>query len=151
MKSITSNFSVKTLFPAAALAISIILLVYSLLQQPIQSYEFPIVFIAAMVLLSLIWLIQEVFFGEKPIVEEIPWKPIISGVIIISGYLFLAHLIGFLPASILVFFITGVYFSPDRKSIKNIITVVVSAAIFMGVVYSLFNLMLKVQVPTGMF
>jgi len=110
---------------------------------------FPNIFVGAMLVFSLIWLISESVFKRTAVLEAVPWKEILWGLLAIGVFLFAAQWIGFLVASLLVFFVIGVGFSPNKKNYKTILISAAASAAFMGIIYCLFNFLLKVQIPEG--
>lgn len=153
MSTLKPEFGKGSLAPAAATVFSAVILIYGIDQSAAvsKSYNFPNLFAAVMLFFSLIWLIGEVLFRQKPTLESISWRPVVAGLALMILYLVSAVWLGFLISSILMLFVTGIAFSPVRKSTRNVLISAAVAIIFLAVIYGLFNLMLKVQTPGGIF
>lgn len=137
--------------PAAAVLISAGLLIVGLMADDQQAYLFSNLFVAAMLLLALAWLAKEAMSAHQSVLQAVPWPEVLSGLLIILIYLLLAPELGFLLSSLLMIFVVGVGFSPERKGLKYIITAALTAVIVVAVIYGLFNVFLKVQTPGGFF
>ena len=140
--------------PIVSIVISTGLLVYGMTRSQQEAYSFPDLFLAAMIVCSILW-----FIGiatekrESSSVRSWPafahWREVGGGVVLTLIYLMVARWMGFLLSSLLLFFILGVAYSPKGKSFKSVLIVATSAVAFMAVIYVLFNVLLQVQTPGG--
>lgn len=144
------NRNLKYLFPIGAVVISGGLFAYGMLQPQHKAYGFPNLFVATMVVLSLIWLATEKGTPVKEQAQREHWPEVLWGLAAIAIYLFAAQWLGFLVSSLIVFFALGVGYSPYGKNIKGTLIAAGAAICFLAVIYCLFNLLLKVQTPEGL-
>lgn len=151
MNTLAPRITVKIIIPIAALAVSVFLFVFGMMQQPYTAYAFPELFVAAMIVFSLAWIGEELLFAPKDTGKPTSWGAVVWGILLMISYLTATQFIGFRWSSLLVFVIVGVGYSPIPGQVKNAVITVLSGILFMVVIYALFELLLKVQVPTVNF
>lgn len=145
-----TNHKETLLIPAVTALVSCGIFAFGMMQPEGQAFEFPNLFVGAMIFFSLVWLIGEAVLHHKPVLEAIAWKEVLGGVGLICLYLLIVNWLGFALSSILVFFAIGFGYSIDRKGIRTPVVSAISAVAFIAVIYCIFNLVLKVQTPEGL-
>ena len=146
--------NLKYIPPIVAVVFSVGFLAYGMSQPEHQAYSFPNLFLAAIIVFSVLWLIN--IATEKRInkADKSPplphWKEVVGGVVITVFYLAVSKWLGFLVSSFLLFFVIGIIYRPNSGNLKGIWTAGISAAPFLAVIYGLFNVLLQVQTPEGL-
>lgn len=85
------------------------------------------------------------------VVSSVPWAKLWPAFVILAAYLYLAEIIGFFTSSLLAFVALGITYSADTKYLPVTRRCVPIAFGFLAALYALFVLLLKVQLPKGMF
>ncbi len=136
-------------------ALSLILLILLPYQVRVPAYDsgapspriIPAICLILMLIFSIVLIIQSVVFKQEKIVE-FDWekeKPAIFLIILLCIYVALILTIGFIPASIITFFIV-LFYCGERKPFIYIFI----AAATIGI-YFLFKSVFTVSLPTGLF
>ena len=123
--------------------------------EPSGAFLFPRI-IAVVMLVLAAWNFVRAIFGISKIGDGVSWelaKTIAPGIAIVLIYIFLlAKFLGFYVSSLFAFVaIFAVYDPAPHSNIKSWIKRIAVALVFMVIMYGLFNLLLKVQTPRGMF
>lgn len=148
----------------AILLFSIMMYKFALTVDDPLSAIFPGATLIIMGILSLILLLQEAaVFIKRPKEKEeaaiafskkgavFPFPRIITALVLILAYFFLLNILGFYFTSFLFFFTFTLVFSADKKTfLKSLHVRIAIPVIFTGVLYMLFNLLLKVSLPHGL-
>jgi putative tricarboxylic transport membrane protein len=147
----------------AILLFSIIMYNFALTVNDPLSAIFPGATLIIMGILSLILLFQEaVVFIKWPKEKEdaaiafskegavFPFMRIITAMVLIIGYFSLLNALGFYFTSFLFFLTFTLIFCTDKKAFCQRMHIQIAfPAIFVAILYSLFNLLLKVSLPRG--
>jgi hypothetical protein len=81
--------------------------------------------------------------------EPIPWGGIWPLLLILVGFLLVMQWLGFFTTSFIAFFLITLIYSPQRISRRGVMRSAAIAALFLGVLYLIFVILLRVQVPQG--
>lgn len=79
--------------------------------------------------------------------KELNLTKIFPTIIFIILFILYGEDLGFYFSTTLIFFFITTFYSPEEKSIKNLIKAGIVCSVFMCFIYILFSLLLKVQVP----
>ena len=140
---------------AAILGVATWVAYISFTGEPVEAFLFPRI-IAVVMLTLAIWNFFRAMTGVSKVGEGVSWalaKTIAPGIAIVIVYIFfLAKFLGFYTASLATFIaIYAVYDPASHGSAKAWIKRALVALIFVAIMYGLFNLLLKVQTPRGIF
>lgn len=144
------------LVPAiAVLGIAATVTWLSFTREPAGAFLFPRL-IASVMLVLAIWNAARAALGLARVGSGITAREtltVLPGVIVMLAYvLFAAKALGFYLASFLTFVILYALYDPaSHLSVRSWARRLVTAALFMLVIYALFTLLLKVQTPRGLF
>jgi len=135
------------------LAMSVAFLSFT--REPAEAYLFPR-FIGSVMLLLAIWNFFRALLGMARVGEGLSLQAVrnlLPGVLLMSVFtLFAARYFGFYVASWLVFLsVYSLYDPASHLAIGTWIKRLLVTTAFMGVIYCLFSLLLKVQTPRGLF
>lgn len=127
----------------------------SFTQEPAAAYLFPRL-ISAFMLVMALWSLARAVLGISRVGEGLSSQTALNlapGVILMCVYVFwAAKTLGFYTASTAAFFLLFTIYDPTPlTSIRGWILRIVITAAFMAVIYALFTLLLKVQMPRGLF
>lgn len=118
-----------------------------------SGYKFPQIIAVVLVALSAIHLVVTIATrkAHKADAAEavIPWAGIIPVLLILGGLLLIAERLGFFVTSFIAFALIAVLYTQGPWSWRRVIRGCAISAIFMGVLYAVFVLLLEVQVPKG--
>ncbi len=148
---------------SAILLFSLLVYTFGLNVNDPLSAIFPEATLIIMAILSFIILFQEGFVfvtGQKAKSKPgssaakegsvFPYRRIIISLSLIVIYFALLDVIGFYSTSFIFYFIFTLTFSADKKKFfKSLHSMVAIPVIFIGVLYALFNMLLKVSLPSG--
>lgn len=123
--------------------------------EPAGAFLFPRI-IATVMLALAVWNFIRAVTGISKVGDGVSLdlaKTIAPGILIILVYIFfLAKFLGFYVSSFATFVaIFAVYDPASHTDVKSWVKRALIALIFMGIIYVLFNILLKVQTPRGMF
>lgn len=140
---------------AAILLVAIWVTYISFTGEPASAFLFPRI-IAVVMLTLAVWNFFRAVVGISKVGDGVSLdlaKTIAPGIAIVIVYIFfLAKFFGFYVSSFAVFVgIYAVYDPVPHNIAKSWIKRAVTALIFVAIMYGLFNLLLKVQTPRGMF
>jgi len=135
--------------------VSIFVTWLSFTQEPSSAYLFPRVISSLMTILAL-WSLARAALGISRAGEGVDLATALNiapGLILIFIYVFwAARTLGFYTASSLAFLLLFTIYDPTPVTrIRGWALRIVITAAFMAVMYALFTLLLKVQVPRGRF
>lgn len=156
MSRMTGTGRVQHLAPnllIAALALFVTWLSFT--QEPAQAYLFPRLVSAFMSVMAL-WSLARAVLGISRVGEGVGTATALNlapGLVIIFVYVFwAARTFGFYTASTAAFLLLFTIYDPTPvTSIRGWLLRIVITAGFMAVMYALFTLLLKVQVPRGLY
>ena len=134
-------------------AISVAWLSYT--RQPAEAFLFPRLISIVFLVLS-VWNFARAALGLARVGDGIDTPSamhITPGLLVMALYAFwLAKFLGFYVASTLTFFtLLTLYDTGNRKQLSNWVTRALITVFFMAIIYGLFNFVLKVQMPRGLF
>jgi len=137
----------------AALAIFVTWLSFT--QEPAQAYLFPRLISAFMTVMAL-WSLARAVLGVSRVGEGLSAATALNltpGIVLILIYVFwAAKTFGFYTSSAAAFLLLFTIYDPTPlTSIRGWALRIVITASFMAVMYALFTLLLKVQVPRGLY
>ena len=89
--------------------------------------------------------------GGSGVISSVPWSKLWPAFVILVAYLYLAEIIGFFTSSFLTFVALGITYSAQTQYLPVTGRCIPIAFGFLAVLYALFVLLLKVQLPAGMF
>ena len=123
--------------------------------EPVDAFLFPRI-IASVMLALAAWNFFRAVTGVSKVGDGVSMalaKTIAPGLLIVVVYIFfMAKFLGFYVSSLLTFVaIYAVYDPAPHKEIQSWIKRVAIALVFMGLIYGLFSILLKVQTPRGIF
>lgn len=144
------------LVPASlVLALAAVVAWLSYTQEPAGAFLFPRLIGTVMLALAL-WNFIRAAMGVSKVGHGIAantWLNIIPGIALMAVFIFFAaKYFGFYVASTGAFFLLYSGYDPTpHTALSSWVKRVVITVLFMGVVYALFTLLLKVQTPRGLF
>ncbi len=156
MSRMTGAQRVQHLAPNLLIAgVSIFVTWLSFTQEPAQAYLFPRLVSSLMTALAL-WSLARAALGVSKVGDGIALQTALNiapGLILIFVYVFwAAKTLGFYTASALAFLLLFTIYDPTPvTNIRGWALRIVITAAFMAVIYALFTLLLKVQVPRGLY
>lgn len=136
----------------ASLLLSLGLYAAAYFVQNREAYLFPRLLAIGMSLIAAAMLIAgwaSDKASEKSSVETVPWSRLWPALAIFVLYLFVAEEVGFYASSFATFLALAAVYAPDRASLPGSVKRVLISLLFMGALYSLFALLLRVQMPRG--
>jgi hypothetical protein len=142
----------KTRIASAVILITALLLFY-VSNVAREAYLFPRVIAAVMVVLAGAMLVYEWGTGAdrvRKIVEPVPWLTILPALAVFLAYLLLAERLGFYSTSSLAFFVLISIYSPATVSVSRTIRHLAITAAFIGALYVVFAVLLRVMTPRGL-
>lgn len=116
-------------------------------------YEFPQMIALGMIALSGTLTVLSLKPDNRAVpdaVEPLGLAVIWPTLLVMLGYAFLAPRLGFFISSFLAFLVIALLYSPDRLSFRRVITAVTVSGVFIAVLYVLFVILLRVQMPRGL-
>ena len=139
----------------AILCVALLVAYVSFTGEPVEAFLFPRIIATVMALLA-IWNFVRAMMGASKVGEGVSWalaRTIAPGVLVILLFIFvLAKWLGFYVASFVAFVaIFALYDPASHASFGAWFKRLVTAFLFMAVIYGLFNLLLQVQTPRGLF
>lgn len=81
--------------------------------------------------------------------DAIPWGVVWPLLIMLLAFLVVMQWLGFFTTSFITFLLITLVYSPQRLSVQGVIRTTAVAVLFMGGLYLIFVVLLRVQVPTG--
>lgn len=117
-----------------------------------RARSFPRVVIIIMGILSFMLLLQTMAVKKtKEKGKPLPWKRFLIMFVLVLVYLYFMETIGFYTSAFLFIVVVTLLFGQSGFSPVRILSRTVISAVFTGVIFVLFNVLLKVQTPTGLF
>lgn len=137
------------------LAVAIVVAWLSFTREPASAFLFPRYISVALLILS-IWSFLRAIMGMALIgncMDKASAIQLAPGLIIMGVYIFwLAKYLGFYAASSLTFFVLFAIYDPNSHGqIGSWLKRALITVVFMAIMYGLFNLVLKVQLPRGLY
>lgn len=141
--------------PVAALLLSIALYAAAVSAENAEAYLFPRLLALCMCLISAM-MVAAVLVAKLehtgPPKPFIPWRRLWPALLIMIAFLIVAQDLGFYTSSWVAFLILATIYAPGSTLAagSTIRRRLVISLIFIGVLYSMFALLLRVQTPTGL-
>jgi len=140
---------------AGILAVAAWVVYVSFTGEPVDAFLFPRI-IATVMLALAAWNFFRAVTGVSKVGEGVSWvlaRTIAPGIAVILIYiLFASKFLGFYVASFVAFVsIFAIYDPAPHSSLGAWFKRIVTAFLFMAIIYGLFNLLLQVQTPRGAF
>jgi hypothetical protein len=139
------------LIALGALLIALGIYTLSALPEDPEAYLFPRLISIGMALLAVALLVESFSpAGQEHSYQRVPWTVIAPGLAIFVIYLYAIEEVGFYFSAFVAFFVLVTIYAPERRSVRGWVNRSSVAALFIGVVYAVFGLLLKVQTPAGL-
>ncbi len=135
------------------LLLALALYVSGALPENQEAYTFPNLVAIVMCLLAVTLLISEwKNRHQKSSTPPAPlsWSRLITALLIIVVYLYVVDILGFYITSWLAFLCLASLFAPEVQSLSTLVKPLLISFAFIGVLYSVFALLLQVQTPRGL-
>lgn len=81
--------------------------------------------------------------------DVIPWGVVWPLLLMLLAFLLVMRWLGFFTTSFITFLLIALVYSPQRLSVQRVIRTTAVAVLFMGGLYLIFVMLLRVQVPDG--
>ncbi len=138
--------------PIGMLVIAVLLFLAGFLSKNTEAFLFPNTVAAVMVVLAIFTIVNQLKTSlQEKTAKPIPWLSILPALIIFIIYLATLEIIGFYLGSFLAFVIIATSYHPDGINPKTTGKVMLIGLLFMAALYCLFSLLLRVQLPRGIF
>lgn len=141
----------KIIVPVGMLICAIILCIAGFTSANQEAFLFPNVVAVIMVVIAVFAVFNSKNAHEKESKILIPWMLILPAIVIFIAYLALAETIGFYTCSFIAFLALVCIYMPERITAKRFARIFLTDLVFMAGLYCLFSLLLRVQLPRGMF
>jgi hypothetical protein len=136
-------------------ALGLVLYFFGTGKEATDAYVFPNICGMVMGGLGVIMVLtagaQETTEGGSSVISSVPWGKLWPAFVVLVAYLYLAEIIGFFTSSFLTFVALGITYSAQTEYLPVTRRCIPIAFGFLAVLYALFVLLLKVQLPAGMF
>ena len=139
----------KFMVPVGMLVCAVILSIAGFSGSNQEAFLFPNVVSVIMVIIAgfAVYNSRNTLQKEKSI--RIPWPLILPAIAIFIIYLALAETVGFYTCSFIAFVTLVSIYMPGSITLNRFVRIFITGLIFMGGLYCLFSLLLKVQLPRG--
>lgn len=141
----------KTMVPVGMLICAIILCIAGFTSSNQEAFLFPNVVAAIMVVIAAFAVFNSKNAQTIERKTRIPWLLILPAIVIFIAYLALAETVGFYTSSFIAFLVLVCIYMPERITVKRFVRIFLTDLVFMAGLYCLFSLLLRVQLPRGMF
>ena len=141
----------KRLIPLGCIVLGVLLYWASSGAGNAQAYVFPKLLAATMIVIAIAMTIADwgVRVGQKDTPVAVPWSKLWPALMIFVLYMAAAQPLGFYLASWLAFATIGIVYSPSESTISTAKRCVPIAFAFLLVLYGVFVVLLRVQMPKG--
>lgn len=141
----------KRLIPLGCIIIGVLLYWASSGAANAQAYVFPKLLAATMIVLAIAMTVADwsARVGQQDTPIAIPWSKLWPALVIFVLYMAAAQPLGFYLASWLAFAAIGIVYSPAESNIASAKRCVPIAFAFLLVLYGVFVVLLRVQMPKG--
>ncbi len=134
--------------------VAAVLLAMGFMQEDAEAYLFPRILALVIAALAVVDLLKALRQRETAATDSgaslYPWGTIIPGLGVLVLYLALMDTLGFYAASLLGFFLmASVYRKPSASPARAWLSDLAIAVVFIGAMYVLFTVTLRVQTPRG--
>ena len=141
----------KIMVPVGMLICAIIICIAGFTSPNQEAFLFPNVVAVIMIVIAAFAVFNSKNTQTKENKNTIPWVLILPAVVIFVVYLALAETVGFYICSFIAFLVLVCIYMPERITVKRFIRILITDVVFMAGLYCLFSLLLRVQLPRGMF
>ena len=142
----------KFMFPLGLLIISGVLFITGISAQNSEAFLFPNFISGVLCVIALAILINSFRHqADKTERKSIPWLIILPALVIFVLYLAFVEQIGFYVASFTAFAAIVLIYIPQQFNVAQSLKILLIGLAFMAALYSLFTILLKVQLPRGLF
>ena len=141
----------KFMVPIGMLVCAVIISLWGFFSPNQEAFLFPNVVSVIMVIIAAFAVLNTRNSAEKTKSNPVPWLLILPALVIFVVYLALAETLGFYICSFVAFVALVCIYMSDRLTPKRFFRIVITGLIFMAGLYCLFSLLLKVQLPRGLF
>lgn len=134
----------------AALCIALGLYVLGYFVDNEEAYLFPRLISIGMAVFAVALLVGS--FSPATVVESVapvPWLTIVPALAVFLAYVSLAEEVGFYATAFCAFFVLISIYAPERGSVRGWLNRFAVTCLFIGAMYCVFALLLKVQTPQG--
>lgn len=115
-----------------------------------EVYLFPSFISMALVALSALSLGRELMgFGTE--LKSVPLLRLLPALVIIVAYVMAVEYFGMYSSSLVALFLIALLYHPGENLVQRIANSALVSVGFIGVMYVLFSVLLKVQAPRGLF
>ena len=139
----------KIMVPVGMLVVAIVLCIAGFSGSNQEAFLFPNVVSVIMVIIAAFAVFNSRNSQQISKANPVPWLLILPALVIFIAYLALAETVGFFVCSFVAFIALVSIYMPERLTLKRFIRILITGLIFMGGLYCLFSLLLKVQLPRG--
>lgn len=138
-------------FLVAALVALIAATIFKLsyFQENPEAYLFPSIVGGAMLLMALISLFREAFDVCVDDFQGFPFRRQLPAIVLMTAGVLALEELGMYSTCFLVLLLVSAWYSPQQNLPKRLLNSFLFSAGFIGFMYLLFSLLLKVQVPRG--
>ncbi|MGB0847275.1 MAG: tripartite tricarboxylate transporter TctB family protein [Thiolinea sp.] len=116
-----------------------------------EVYLFPFIVSIALFALSALALGRELIGLGTGDIQSIPLLRLLPALLVIVAYVMAVEYFGMYSSSLVALFLLALIYHPGENFIQRITNSVLVSAGFIGVMYVLFSILLKVQTPRGLF
>lgn len=145
----------RELSSALLMSLIIILFLIPLASMTGEAKLFPSFLIACMTTFNLIQYlmayVRRMAKTDSPFSQNFPYKRVISIFSLTIFSLYILDILGFYFTSWLFFILSSLIAQPQKLGRKGVLMRTVYATCFVGFLYVLFTVLLKVQIPKGIF
>ena len=135
-----------------ALLVALGLYALSALPENSEAYLFPRLIGIGMAIFAVALIVASFFSAaEDQPIQSVPWLVIAPGLAVFVAYLYAVEVLGFYVSAFVAFFAIITIYAPERRSLRGWGNRSCVAILFIGAIYAIFGLLLKVQTPTGVF
>lgn len=136
----------------ASFLVSLLLLFATIFVDNPDAYKFPQLLATTMCLLAMALIIVGKSKNKELLKDldlPVPLGTLWPGLTVFLGYILLAEKLGFYITSLGVFLALVVAYAPRKLTSRNLTKQLLVALSFMAIMYSLFTVLLQVQIPGG--
>lgn len=121
----------------------------SYFQENAEAFLFPMIVAGAMLALTLVSLVREVFDLCVEDFQAFPFARQLPAILIMIAAVTLVEILGMYASAFLALAMVSIWYSPEENNQRRLVRSLVFSVGFTGFMYVLFSLMLNVQLPRG--
>ena len=137
---------------SVALGVSVVLFWLGSAASNPDAFLFPRLISVGMGLLGIALIVstrRQIEKSSQPARPSVPWSTIVPALLAFLAYRWAMETLGFYVSAFLAFLFIVSFYAPDPYSPRAIGKRLAVSALFIGVLYALFALLLRVQTPRG--